>query len=181
MRKSIFTAGAMLLALALTGTLFAQRVQQLNKSRPSPDDVVTATVGGKNVTVEYSRPSKKGREIFGALVPFGRIWRTGANEITILTVEGDFMVGKVHVPKGSYGVYTIPGKTGWTLVLSKTVKGWGTEYNEAQDLGRTPMKVGKTASPVEQLTISVEAVGGNRGVLKIAWDTTEATVDLMAR
>jgi hypothetical protein len=180
MRKSIFTTGAILLALALAGTLLAQRVQQLNKSRPSPDDIVTATVGGKNVTVEYSRPYKKGREIFGALVPFGKIWRTGANEITILTVEGDFMVGKVHAPKGSYGVYTIPGKTGWTLALSKTVKGWGAEYNEAQDLGRTPMKVGKTAAPVEQLTISVEPVGSNKGVLKIAWDNTEATVNLMA-
>ena len=180
MRKSMFTTGAILLALALAGTLLAQRVQQLNKSRPSPDDIVTATVGGKNVTVEYSRPSKKGREIFGALVPFEKIWRTGANEITVLTVEGDFMVGNVHVPKGSYGVYTIPAQTGWTLVLSKTAKGWGTQYNEAQDLGRTPMKVVKMASPVEQLTISIEPVGSNKGVLKIAWDSTEATVDLMA-
>jgi len=180
MRKSIFTTGAVLLALTLTGTLLAQRVQQLNKTRPSPDEVVTAAVGGKNVTVEYSRPSKKGREVFGALVPFEKIWRTGANEITVLTVDGDFMVGKVHVPKGTYGVYTIPGKTEWTLVLSKTAKGWGTTYNEAQDLGRTPMKVGKTASPVEQLTISLEPAGGNKGVLKIAWDTTEATVELMA-
>jgi hypothetical protein len=170
----------MLLAMALAGTLFAQRVQQLNKNRPSPDDIVTATVGGKNVTVEYSRPSKKGRQIFGALVPFDKIWRTGANETTVLTVEGDFMVGKIHAPKGSYGVYTIPGKTGWTLVLSKAGKGWGTGYNEAQDLGRTPMRIGKTASPVEQLTISVAPVGGNKGVLKIAWDHTEATVDLMA-
>jgi hypothetical protein len=180
MRKSIFTTGAILLALALAGTLSAQRVKQLNKSRPSPDDIVTATVGGTNVTVEYSRPSKKGREIFGALVPLDKIWRTGANEITVLTVEGDFMVGKIHVPKGSYGVYTIPGKTGWTLVLSKTAKGWGTQYNEAQDLGRTPMKVVKTASPVEQLTISVEPGAGHMGVLKIAWDHTEASVDLMA-
>ena len=180
MSKSIFTAGAVLLGLTLTGTLLAQRVQQLNKTRPSPDDIVSATVGGTKVTVEYSRPSKKGREIFGGLVPFDKTWRTGANEVTLLTVEGDFMVGKVHVPKGSYGLYTIPGKTGWTLALSKTVQGMGMEWDQAQDIGRTPMKVGKTASPVEQLTISITPAGGKQGVLKIAWDTTEATVDLMA-
>jgi hypothetical protein len=180
MTKSTITKGAVLLALALTGTLLAQRVQKLDKTRPSPDDIVTATVGGNKVTVEYSRPSKKGREIFGGLVPFDKTWRTGANEATILTVEGDFMVGKVHVPKGSYGLYTIPGKTGWTLALSKTVQGMGMEWDQAQDIGRTPMKVGKTASPIEQLTVSITPAGGRQGVLKIAWDTTEATVDLTA-
>jgi hypothetical protein len=180
MIKSFFSTSAILLALALAGTMLAQRVQQLDKSRPSPDDVVSATVGGKKVTVEYSRPSKKGREIFGALVPFGKTWRTGANEITLLTVEGDFMVGKINVPKGSYGVYTIPDKTGWTLALSKTVKGMGMEWDQTQDLGRTPMKVGKTASPVEQFTISITPSGAKQGVLKFAWDTTEASVELMA-
>lgn len=178
MTKHVLTTGAIL--LALSGTLLAQRVKELNKTRKSPDDIVMATVGGKKVTVEYSRPSKNGRDIFGALLPFDKIWRTGANEITMLTVEGDFMVGSIHVPAGSYGLYTIPGKTDWTLVLSKTAKGWGTQYDAAQDLGRTPMKVGKTAAPVEQLTISIDPTGGNNGVLKIAWDNTEATVDLMA-
>ncbi len=178
MTNHILATGA--LVVALSGTLLGQRVQQLNKSRKSPDDIATATIGGKKVTVEYSRPSKNGREIFGGLVPYDKWWRTGANEITVLTVDGAFMVGSIHVPAGSYGLYTIPGKTAWTLILSKTWKDSGMEYNEAQDLGRTEMKVGKTASPVEQLTISIEPTGGNKGVLKIAWDTTEATVDLMA-
>jgi hypothetical protein len=178
MAKHFLAAGAVL--LALSGTLLGQRVKELNKTRPSPDDIVTATVGGNKVTVEYSRPSKKGREIFGGLLPFGKVWRAGANEATVLTVDGDFMVGSLHVPRGSYGVYVIPGQTEWTLVLSKRAKIWGTQYDEALDLGRTPMKAGKTAAAVEQLTISIEPAGGNKGVLKIAWDTTEASVDLMA-
>jgi hypothetical protein len=178
MTNHILAAGA--LVVALSGTLLGQRVAHLDKTRKSPDDIATAMIGGKKVTVEYSRPSMHGREIFGGLVPYDKWWRTGANEITVLTVDGDFMVGSIHVPAGSYGLYTIPGKTAWTLILSKTWKGWGTTYNEAQDLGRTPMKVSKTASPVEQLTISIEPTGGNNGVLKIAWDGTEASVDLMA-
>lgn len=167
-------------AFAGTGLLSGQRVAKLNESRPSPDGVVEGTVGGKAVKVEYGRPLKKGREIFGGLVPFGQVWRTGANEKTVLTVESDFMVGKIHVPKGSYALFTIPGKDEWTLILSKNPKGWGTQYNPAEDLGRTPMKVTKLAKPVEQLTILIEPAGGNRGSLKIQWDTIEASVDLVA-
>ncbi len=181
MNKFKIAGGALFAALAITGMLLAQRVQKLDKTRPSPDDVVTATVGGKKVTVEYSRPSKKGRQIFGGLVPYGQPWRTGANEATLLTVAGDFMVGQIHAPKGTYGVYTIPDEKSWTLALSKTTTGMGMDWDQAQDVGRTPMKVSKAASPVEQFTISITPSKGKQGVLKFAWDTTEATVDLTAR
>jgi hypothetical protein len=180
MNKYRLSACAVLAALAITGTLLAQRVQKLDKNRASPDDVVTSTVGGKKVTVEYSRPSMKGRQIFGGLVPNGKPWRTGANETTLLTLEGDFMVGKIHAPKGTYGVYTIPDEKSWTLALSKTATGMGEEFDQAQDIGRTPMKVSKAAAPVEQFTISITPSGGKQGTLKFAWDTTEATVDLTA-
>jgi hypothetical protein len=123
----------------------------------------------------------KGRKIFGGLVPFGAVWRTGANEATVLTVDGAFMVGGTHVPQGSYSLFTIPGEKGWTLILNKTVKQMGAyDYDEKTDLGRTPMKVGKSARAVEQFTITIGPGAGNRGTLKVAWDNTEATVDLMA-
>ena len=91
------------------------------------------------------------------------------------------MVGALHVPQGSYSLFTIPGEKEWTLILNKTVKQWGAfKYEEKTDLGRAPMKVGTSAKAVEKLTITIEPGAGNRGVLKIAWDTTEATIDLMA-
>jgi hypothetical protein len=98
-----------------------------------------------------------------------------------LTVEGDFMVGTVHVPAGSYSLFTVPGEKEWTLILNKTVKQWGAfRYDKNMDLGRAGMKVGTPASAVEKFTITIEQGAGNQGVLKLAWDQTEATVDLMA-
>jgi hypothetical protein len=179
-QKLLFTLG-LTFGLLAASAAFSQRVAKLNTVRPSPDEVVTAAIGGKKVTVEYSRPSAKGRKIFGGLVPFGQVWRTGANEATVLTVEGDFMAGALHVPQGSYSLFTIPGEKEWTLVLNKTVKQWGAfKYEEKTDLGRAPMKVGQAAGAVEKLTITIEPGAGNRGALKIAWDTTEATIELMA-
>jgi hypothetical protein len=179
-RKSLFTL-SLGLGLVAASAAYGQRVEKLNTTRPSPDDVVTAVIGGKKVTVEYSRPSGKGRNLFGGIVPYGQVWRTGANEASILTVEGDFMVGSLHVPAGSYALFTIPGEKEWTLILNKTAKQMGAfEYDEKMDLGRTAMKVGKPASPVEKFTVAIEPGTGNRGVLKLSWGQTEATVDLMA-
>jgi hypothetical protein len=179
-RKLLFTL-TLSLGLLAASAAYGQRVAKLNTVRPSPDEVVTAAIGGKKVTVEYSRPSAKGRKIFGGLVPYGQVWRTGANEATVITVDGDFMAGALHVPQGSYSLFTIPGEKEWTLILNKTAKQWGAfKYEEKTDLGRAPMKVGTSAKAVEKLTITIEPGAGNRGALKIAWDTAEATIDLMA-
>jgi hypothetical protein len=167
--------------LLAASVAYGQRVAKIDANRPSPDDVVTAVIGGKKVTVEYSRPSVKGRKIFGGLVPNGQVWRTGANEATVLTVEGDFMVGTVHVPAGSYALLTVPGEKEWTLILNKTVKQWGAfKYDKNMDLGRAGMKVNTVANAVEKFTITIEQGAGNQGVLKLAWDKTEATIDLLA-
>lgn len=169
------------LGLLAASAAYGQRVEKLNTTRPSPDDVVTAVIGGKKVTVEYSRPSMKGRTIFGGLVPYGQVWRTGANEATVLTVEGDFMVGSLHVPAGSYSLFTIPGEKEWTLILNKTVHQPGAfQYDQSTDLGRAVMTVGKPASAVEKFTITIEPGAGKEGVLKLAWDGTGASIDLMA-
>jgi hypothetical protein len=179
-RKLLFTL-TLSLGLLAASAAYGQRVAKLNTVRPSPDEVVTAAIGGQKITVEYGRPSAKGRKIFGGLVPYGQVWRTGANEATVLTVESAFMAGAVHVPPGSYSLFTIPGEKEWTLILNKTAKQWGAfKYEEKTDLGRAPMKVGASAKAVEKLTITIEPGAGNRGALKIAWDTTEATIDLMA-
>jgi hypothetical protein len=179
-RKSLFTLSVGLGLLAASAA-YGQRVAKIDASRPSPDEVVTAVIGGKKVTVEYSRPSMKGRQIFGGLVPYGKVWRTGANEATVITVDGDFMVGTIHVPAGSYALLTVPGEKEWTLVLNKTSKQWGAfRYDEKMDLGRAGMKVSTVANAVEKFTIAIEQGAGNQGVLKLAWDKTEASIDLMA-
>jgi hypothetical protein len=147
--------------------------------RASPHEKVEGTIAGKKITIEYGRPYKKGREIFGKLEPYGKVWRTGADEATTLTTEADLMVGSIHVPAGTYSLFTIPEANEWTLVLNKVPKQWGAfKYDEKMDLGRTKMKVEKTPE-VEQLTIAITPKNGNTGELSIAWDTTKAVVPIM--
>jgi VCBS repeat-containing protein len=173
MRTMIRTILISSLVLSLSGLVWAQA----QKKRASPHETTSAMVGGSTITIEYGRPYKKGRDIFGGLEPLGKVWRTGADEATTFTTTKDLMVGNLHVPAGTYGLFTIPDKGKWTLVLNKTAKQWGAfKYEESQDLGRTPMQVKTLDAPVEQLTIVIEPAG----TLKIVWDRTEASVSLMA-
>ena len=118
------------------------------KSTQESHESTSGTIAGKKISVEYGRPYKKGRKIFGGLEPLGKVWRTGADEATTFTTEADLMVGEIHVPAGTYSLFTIPDDGKWTLVLNKTAKQWGAfEYDQGQDLGRTPMKVSSVDSP----------------------------------
>jgi hypothetical protein len=140
----------------------------------SPADSVRATVGGANVAINYQRPSKRGRQIFGgAVVPWGTVWRTGANSATSFATTRDLMVGSVRVPAGSYTLWSIPNRDSWQLVINKQTGQWGTVYNQDQDLARIPMTVERLTSPVEQFTIAVA-----NGRLSLAWDDTRASVPI---
>lgn len=172
MKKMISLA----LGLGLLAGAFAAQAQA---PRASPADKVSVTMNGKAVTIDYSRPYLKGRTVGNEVAPFGKVWRTGANEATRLETAGDLMLGSLHVPAGTYSIYTIPGEGEWTLIVNKTAKQWGTVYDEKMDLGRAKMKVGKTAAPVEQLTIALEAKGA-AGTLKISWGGVEASIAVMA-
>lgn len=164
MKLSIALMGAILLAAALPGFAAAQV--------KSPHETVSTTVNGGKVTISYGRPSMRGREIMGGLVPYGEVWRTGADEATKLTTEVDLNIGGLQIPKGSYGVFTLPTKEGWQLIVNKTADQWGAfKYEAKMDLGRVPMKVSKSGQPVEQFTITLEA-----NLLKMSWETTVAQV-----
>ncbi|CAN5660500.1 hypothetical protein BH23GEM1_BH23GEM1_03070 [soil metagenome] len=139
----------------------------------SPPDSVRASVGGANVGINYQRPSKRGRVIFGGVVPWDAVWRTGANTATGFTTNRNLVVGGVAVPAGSYTLWTIPGRTGWQLIINKQTGQWGTVYNQEQDLARIPMTVERLASPVEQFTIAIA-----NGRLSLAWDDTRAWVPI---
>ena len=148
------------------------------KKRASPHADATATLAGKKITISYGRPYAKGRAIFGGLVPWGQVWRTGADEATTLTTESDLVIGGLKVPKGEYALFTIPTEKEWTLVVNKTAKQWGAfKYDAAQDLGRAPMTVAAATKPVEQFTIEL-VPAGKQLTLKMSWDKTVASVTI---
>src|SRR5688500_17670109 len=135
MRKIATTLSLSLLILA--GVVTAQEP----KKPLSPPAKANATLNSKKIKIDYSAPSKRGRVIMGELVPYGKVWRTGANAATTLTTEGDLMIGTVHVPAGTYTLFTIPGEKEWTLIINKQTGQWGTNHDESKDLGRTKLAV----------------------------------------
>jgi hypothetical protein len=159
----------------------AATVAQGQEQRKSPHETVKATIDGATITVEYGRPLMKGRKVMGELVPFGKVWRTGADEATTLTTDKELQIGGTIVPAGKYTLYTLPGQTDWQLIVNKQTGQWGTEYDEKQDLGRVPLKKTATSAPVEQLTISVDKNPAGGGMLRIAWENTALTAPITVR
>ena len=159
--------------------------QQDKSQRPSPPAQAQFTFAdGKTITVDYSSPRAKGRKIFGALVPYGQVWRAGANEATTFVSNTAVTVGGKTVPAGAYTLFTIPNQDMWTLIICKTTKNakgaplWGTDYpGEGQDLARTDMKVSTLPAAVENFTIALDKLG-NGASLRMDWETTRASVEI---
>lgn len=153
-------------------------VAQGSKPASPPGEATLKFDDGKTVNVQYSRPSMRGRKIFGDLVPYNEVWRTGANAATSLKTNVALNIGGANVPAGSYTLYTLPGQSAWKLIINKQTGQWGTDYSQGQDLARVDMKVSQRSSPLEQFTISFDKTGGDSATLKLEWDTTVASVDL---
>lgn len=171
--------------LALPVAVFLAAVataQQTDKSkRPSPPGTAEVTLNGKKITIEYSRPFMKGRKIMGDVVPYGKVWRTGANEATALTTEADLSIGGANVPAGKYTLYTLPSEGTWKLIINKQTGQWGTIYKEDQDLARVDMEKSKLSEPVEQFTISFKQKGADAADLVLQWETTQLTVPVKVK
>ncbi|HXG37869.1 MAG TPA: DUF2911 domain-containing protein [Bacteroidota bacterium] len=142
----------------------------------SPRDSSVLVLRGKRVVVNYGRPSRRGRTIMGAVVPYGEVWRTGANEATTFTTEADLVVGGVEVPKGAYSLYTLPSPSVWKLIINKETGQWGTEYDRALDLARVNMKKETTPKMVERLTLQLEKTSEREGILTLMWERTKLSV-----
>jgi hypothetical protein len=177
MRKPIIIGSAVLTTLALACVALVAR--QDKSSRPSPPAKAECKLGdGKAVTIDYSSPRAKGRKIFGGLVPYGQVWRAGANEATALVTSSDITVGGKAVPAGQYTIFTVPAEDKWTLVISKKTGEWGTAYpGPDNDLARIDMKVSKTPAPVENFTIAF-GQSGSACTLRMEWENTRASVDV---
>src|SRR5712691_12385072 len=147
---------------ALTFSVFSS-AQEDKGQRPSPPAQAQCKFSdGKTITVDYSSPRAKGRKIFGGLVPYGEVWRTGANDATTFVVNENLAAAKgTNVPAGSYTIFTVPTADKWTLIISKHIGEWGIPYKyESEELARVPMSVSKTPAPVENFTISFDQTGG---------------------
>jgi hypothetical protein len=137
--------------------------------------------GGKTIKTDYSSPRMKGRKIYGGLVPYGEVWRTGANPATTFVTSADIVVGGKSVPAGSYTIFTVPTADKWTLIVNKKTGEWGIPYKyESDELVRVDMKVSKLPSPLENFTIGYDKMGGGC-TLHVDWETTRASVDIAAK
>ena len=150
-------------------------------ARPSPAAKASCTLGnGKTITVDYSSPRAKGRKVFGELVPYGEVWRAGANEATTFVTTGDVMIGGNHIPAGNYTLFTIPKQDKWTLIVSKKTGEWGIPYPGADsDLSRADMSVSALPSAMENFAIVFDKTGGGC-TLRMEWEKTRASVAISA-
>lgn len=164
----IFSTITMLLICMLVATTsWAQDA----KPKASPAETATGKIGDVTVTVNYSSPAVKGRNIWGGLVPYGQVWRSGANEATTVTFDKDVMVEGQPLTAGTYSFYTLPGQEEWTVIFNKTAKQWGTQYDEKQDALRVRVKPIKSATMNERLKYNVTDDG-----LVLQWENLEVPV-----
>jgi hypothetical protein len=142
----------------------------------SPRDSTKLVLAGKTLTVNYGRPSARGRKIIGSVVPYNQVWRTGANEATTLTTESDILLGGATVPKGTYSLFTLPSKKTWQLIINKETGQSGLVYHPRLDLARIKLQKHPLTDYVERLTISLNHVDNRSGLLKIEWERTSLLV-----
>jgi len=144
--------------------------------RISPHETTMATVDGSAMSIEYGRPSTRGRTIFGRLVPYGDIWCPGADEATMLSTTRPLQMGQLAVPAGEYSLWILPTESAWTLILNKDAHTFHTNHRASRDLGRVVLERRTLTSPVEQLTFAIEPnSSGPGGHIVMSWATTEVS------
>ena len=175
---------AFLTLLIITLTVAAAAQQDKSKRPSPPAHAQCKFADGKTINVDYSSPrvsdpkTHQPRKIYGGLVLYGKVWRTGANESTTFVTDTDVTIGGKDVPAGSYTIFTVPNEDKWTLVISKKTGEWGTDYpGEDNDLARVDMTASKTSAPVENFTIAFDQKGDSC-TMHLDWENTRASVDI---
>lgn len=173
----VLFAALFLLAPPLSG----QEATPAPRVATSPRAAEEIAVGTGKLRVEYGRPFVRRRKVFGGLVPWGKVWRTGANEATTLTTDVDVTLGGTALPKGTYTLYTLPGEKEWLLIVSRQTGQWGTEYDPRLDFTRIPMKSISRPDHLEAMTISFLPEDAFRGTLRISWEKRTLAVPYLFR
>jgi hypothetical protein len=145
---------------------------------PSPPATASVTVAGGTIDIHYNTPHMRGRKIMGELVPYGKVWRTGANPATTIITSVPLKFGDLLVPAGTHTLYSLPSADTWQLIINNQTGQWGLTYDQAQDLGRTPMKAKPMDSPQEVMSLSFENTTTNSTELHIRWETTDRYVTI---
>jgi hypothetical protein len=169
-------------AIALTALLatFAPLDAQTAPTPPPVSEAATAsvTVAGGTIDIHYNTPHMRGRKIMGELVPYGQVWRTGANPATTLITSVPLKFGDVLVPAGTHTIYTWPTADEWKLIINNETGQWGTEYKPEMDLGRTAMKAKPMSAPQEVMSLSFEKTTADSTELHVRWETTDRYVTI---
>ncbi len=170
-------------ALLAAPALFFTASPLVAQHKPiSPQATINETINGDQITIVYSRPYTKHpetgevRKIWGGLVPYSKVWRTGANEATLFTTQQPIDIGGTTIPAGTYSLFTIPEENGGKLIINKETGQWGTKYDEKQDLARVEMKKAPLEKPVDQFAIAIDKGDGGGGVLKLMWEDAQYSV-----
>jgi hypothetical protein len=177
----IRTAVLVLMCGVLSAGSYAQTSDAPKEPLLSPPATASVSLKGKAVSIAYSTPSMRGRVIMGDLVPYGKVWRTGANPATTLKTETGLMIGTAFVPAGTYTLYTLPSADTWKLIINKQTGQWGTVYNADQDLARVDMKKTGLPAPQEVMSISFEKIRGSKTQLHVRWEKTDVWVPVSAK
>ena len=155
-----------------------QRIDRGNEEpRVSPNAAVSQTIGTTEVRITYGRPSVNGRTIFGDLVSYGDVWRTGANEATTFSVSSDVMIEGESLPAGTYSLYTIPGPDQWTLIFNTAAEQWGTNYDESKDALRVTVTP-ESGPKREMMTFLFENVTAKKGTSVLHWNETRVPFEI---
>ena len=152
-----------------------------NKPPLSPAASAEVHLTAGDVHISYNSPRMRGRKIFGGLVPYGKVWRTGANPATTLKTAANLTIGGANVPAGTYTLYTLPSEGTWKLIVNKQTGQWGTVYHQAQDLTRVDMHKKMLPSPQQNMSISFEDTHGNHTQLHVRWAKTDVWVPVVAQ
>ena len=185
----ILCSSLLLSALLTAPAAVAQMAPMSDHGVPAPGasglaspamSVSLHAAGGKSVNIYYNAPAKRGRVIFGTTVPYGEVWRTGANPATTIVSNTALKIGTLEVPAGTHTIYTVPAAAGkpWMLIVNNEVAQWGTEYHAEKDLGRTAMMMTMLPSAQEMMSISFEKMKAGAGQLHIRWDMTDVWVPI---
>jgi|TARA_B110000483_G_C18104572_1_gene507198 hypothetical protein len=165
-----------IIGIAVAMLCFASANSQIKTPQPSPTAEIKQAIGLTKVELSYSRPSVKGRAIFGDLVAYGKLWRTGANSATTIKTEGEIMLAGKSLKKGKYSVFTIPGESEWTIIINSDPTASTNKYAEDKDVMRFKVTSTKTASKVESFTMLFSNLTGNSADWQIIWENTMVTI-----